>query len=62
VVINESVELAKEYSTEKSPLFVNGVLDKLYRQFIEAGVTPAPGEPLPPLEEDAPTDAPQEAC
>ncbi|MEM7230340.1 MAG: transcription antitermination factor NusB [Planctomycetota bacterium] len=32
VVINEMVELAREYSTEKSPMFINGVLDKLYRQ------------------------------
>ncbi len=31
VVINEAVELAKEFSTEKSPLFINGVLDKIYR-------------------------------
>ncbi len=31
VVINEAVELAKEFSTEKSPLFVNGVLDKIYK-------------------------------
>jgi N utilization substance protein B len=31
VVINEAVELAKEFSTEKSPLFVNGVLDKFHR-------------------------------
>ena len=26
VIINEAVELAKKYSTEKSPKFVNGVL------------------------------------
>lgn len=26
IVINEAVELAKKYSTEKSPRFVNGVL------------------------------------
>ena len=31
VAINEAVELAKEFSTEKSPMFVNGVLDKIYR-------------------------------
>ena len=31
VVINEAVELAKEFSTEKSPLFINGVLDKIYK-------------------------------
>jgi len=32
VAINEAVELAREFSTEKSHLFVNGVLDKLYRE------------------------------
>lgn len=31
VAINEAVELAKEFSTEKSPTFINGVLDKVYR-------------------------------
>ncbi len=31
VVINEAVELAKEFSTEKSPMFINGVLDKMYK-------------------------------
>ena len=31
VAINEAVELAREFSTEQSPLFVNGVLDKLWR-------------------------------
>ena len=31
VVINESVELAKKFSTEKSGAFVNGVLDKIYQ-------------------------------
>ena len=32
VVIDEAVELAKEYSTEKSSAFVNGVLDSIARQ------------------------------
>lgn len=31
VAINEAVELAKEFSTEKSPTFINGVLDKIYK-------------------------------
>jgi N utilization substance protein B len=31
VAINEAVELAREFSTERSPTFVNGVLDKIYR-------------------------------
>ena len=32
VVINEAVELAKEFGSERSPGFVNGVLDKLMRE------------------------------
>lgn len=31
VVINEAVELAKKYSTEKSPKFINGVLADLVK-------------------------------
>ena len=30
--VNEAVELAKKYSTEKSPSFVNGVLSSIYKQ------------------------------
>lgn len=29
VSINEAIELAKTYSTEDSPKFINGVLDKI---------------------------------
>ena len=29
IVINEAVELAKKYSNEKSPSFINGVLSKI---------------------------------
>ena len=29
VVIDEAVELAKDYSTERSPAFINGVLDAI---------------------------------
>lgn len=32
VVIDEAVELAKTYGTEESSAFVNGVLDKVYRE------------------------------
>jgi len=32
VVIDEAIELAKEYSTEKSSSFVNGVLDAIARR------------------------------
>lgn len=40
VVINEAVELAKEYSTEESGKFVNGILGNLSRQRA-AGTLPA---------------------
>lgn len=32
VIIDEAIELAKKYSTEKSGKFVNGVLDSIARQ------------------------------
>ena len=31
LAINEAVELAKKYSTDKSPSFVNGVLSSIYK-------------------------------
>ncbi len=43
VVINESVELAKKFSTEKSGAFVNGVLDRIY-QTMSAERKSSPGE------------------
>jgi N utilization substance protein B len=32
VTINEAIEIAKNYSTEKSSKFINGVLDSVYEQ------------------------------
>jgi N utilization substance protein B len=32
VVIDEAIELAKSYSTEQSPAFVNGVLDAMHKE------------------------------
>ena len=47
VVINEAIELAKAYGSERSPAFINGVLDKMARQ-APSQATPAdsaaPGE------------------
>jgi len=37
VVINEAIELAKKYSTEKSGPFVNGVLDAVLKKLQAAG-------------------------
>ena len=31
VVINEAVEIAKKFGTEESPDFINGILDKVYK-------------------------------
>lgn len=38
VVINEAIELAKKYSGEKSPSFINGVLDAALRKIEKSGV------------------------
>jgi N utilization substance protein B len=40
VVIDEAIELAKEFSTEQSPAFVNGVLDAVLKEHeVLTGVT-----------------------
>ncbi|HPQ40335.1 MAG TPA: transcription antitermination factor NusB [bacterium] len=31
VAINEAIEIAKSFSTDNSPKFINGVLDRIYR-------------------------------
>ena len=33
VTINEYLEISKEYSTPKSSIFINGILDKLVKQY-----------------------------
>jgi N utilization substance protein B len=35
VTISEAIELAKEFSTEESHIFVNGMLDRIYKDLIE---------------------------
>lgn len=35
VVIDEAIELAKEYSTANSPAFVNGVLDAVMKEVVK---------------------------
>ncbi|TXE12112.1 transcription antitermination factor NusB [Seonamhaeicola algicola] len=37
VTINEYLEIAKEYSTPKSSIFINGILDKLVKEYTDAG-------------------------
>ncbi|MDA0678681.1 MAG: transcription antitermination factor NusB, partial [Bacteroidetes bacterium] len=36
VTLNEYLEIAKEYSTPKSSLFINGILDQLSKEFTES--------------------------
>lgn len=35
VVINDAIELAKEFSTDKSPRFINGVLDAILKELAQ---------------------------
>lgn len=37
VTINEYIEVAKEYSTPKSNVFINGILDKLVKEYSDKG-------------------------
>ncbi len=37
VTINEYIELAKEYSTDQSGQFVNGILDNIHKDLVEQG-------------------------
>ena len=37
VTLNEYIELAKYYSTHKSSTFINGVLDRITKDFREQG-------------------------
>ena len=37
VTINEYIDLAKDYSTEQSGHFVNGILDNIHKELVGAG-------------------------
>lgn len=41
ILINEAIEIAKEYGDKKSGSFVNGVLDKIRKNLEEAGLLAA---------------------
>ncbi len=51
VVIDEAIELAREFSTENSPSFVNGVLDAIMKE--HKALTGLPGSPQPEVAADA---------
>ena len=37
MTLNEYIELSKDYSSQKSKIFINGVIDKLAVRFKEEG-------------------------
>jgi len=45
VVIDEAIELAKEFSTENSPAFVNGVLDAVLKEHVNLTTNPETQNP-----------------
>lgn len=56
VTINEYLDIAKQYSTDKSSQFVNGVLDAVFQKLKQEGkirktgkglLDPSPNDPLP---------------
>ncbi|MCB0399240.1 MAG: transcription antitermination factor NusB [Winogradskyella sp.] len=46
VTINEYLEIAKEYSTPKSSLFINGILDKIVKEYQSKNLHPKTGRGL----------------
>lgn len=48
IAVNEAVELAKDFSTDKSPGFVNGLLDKILKQVLAGGLPGSVSEPESP--------------
>jgi transcription antitermination protein NusB len=46
VTLNEYIELSKEYSSPKSKIFINGVLDKLIVDYKEQGIIKKSGRGL----------------
>ena len=46
VTLNEYIELSKEYSSPKSKVFINGVLDKLIIDYKEQGIIRKSGRGL----------------
>ncbi|GAB4108919.1 MAG: hypothetical protein Kow00105_17020 [Phycisphaeraceae bacterium] len=53
VAINEAVELAKQYASEHSPAFINGVLDKLAKTIDPKHVVTTETQDPQPIDEQA---------
>jgi transcription antitermination protein NusB len=60
IVVNEAIELAKEFSTEKSPSFINGLLDKILKRVTATPPDAAPGPRAPGVAPDTAPPAPPE--
>lgn len=57
IVINEAIDLAKHYSNENAPSFINGVLDKLHKTLDLPEPQAAPGStPAKPTPEASADD------
>lgn len=57
VVVNEAIELAKEFSTDRSPAFINGLLDKILKRVLAAQApetSPPPATPQETPHDDPP--------
>lgn len=52
VTIDEYIELSKEFSTERSKLFINGILDRIFAQLRANGRINKTGRGLPILDEE----------
>ncbi len=50
-IVNEAVELAKQFSTDKSPAFVNALLGKVLKRLQGEPVEPDPIVPSPDVQE-----------
>jgi N utilization substance protein B len=62
VAINEAIELGKRFSTAQSGSFINGILDKIKNQHLEAQPEESP-EPAPePAPEPEPEADPEAEC
>lgn len=57
VAINEAIELAKAFSTEKSPAFVNGLLSKVLKRLQAEAAGEKPAIITQPVPADQHTDA-----
>jgi len=60
IAVNEAVELAKEFGTEKSPRFVNALLDKVIKRLEASAPADAPVSPDAPVTPDDTTDSPDD--